>query len=80
MKTAPTPPFFRRFFLVVFAAIGLLLLTYYLLTQIEKPEYLIFYAPIIGLFFTGTYFMMTRVLGLHMHIDRFPDSHPEMEF
>lgn len=80
MKTSQSSQFFSRFFLVVFAAIGLLLTSYYLLSEIERPEYLVFYAPIFGLLLFGVYYLLQKGFRMHIHVDALPPTSGEMDF
>ncbi|HRH35075.1 MAG TPA: hypothetical protein PKY12_08440 [Catalimonadaceae bacterium] len=78
MKTTQNSHFFSRFFLLVFGSIGLILISYYLLTEIEKPEYLVFYAPIFGLSFYAIYCLLQKGFQVNLPTESFPGSSAEI--
>lgn len=53
----------NRILLTAFAIVGIFLLAFYFLAEIEDPEYLLFFAPILGLAFYGSYFIVNHTLN-----------------
>ena len=50
-KNSGTSTNFNYIALSVFAFLGLILVIFYFLAEIEEPEYLVYFAPILGLIF-----------------------------
>ena len=53
----------NRILLTAFAIVGIFLLAFYFMAEIEDPEYLVFFAPILGLAFYGSYFIVNHYLN-----------------
>lgn len=77
MKSSQQSPFFGRLFLTAFAAIGTILISYYLFSEINRPEYLVFYAPIFGLLLFGIYYIIIKNVAIHFRGNRFNGSTTE---
>jgi hypothetical protein len=54
---------FNSIALTAFAVIGLIMLIFYFMAEIEEPEYLIYFAPIIGLLFYSSYYIINHKLN-----------------
>jgi hypothetical protein len=44
------------------ALLGLVVTLYYFLAELHQPEYLIYFAPLLGLLFYGSYFVINHKL------------------
>ena len=53
---------FNSIVLTVFSAFGLLLVVFYFLAEIEEPEYLVYFAPILGLIFYCMHYVVNHKL------------------
>lgn len=63
MTTKFTSSRLNRIILIAFAISGILLLAFYLTAEIEEPEYLVYFAPILGLAFYGSYYIVNHKLS-----------------
>lgn len=59
----------NRILLTTFAIVGLFLIAFYFMAEIEEPEYLVYFAPILGLAFYGSYYIVNHKLN-HGLLDR----------
>lgn len=61
MKT--TTKFLQSLFLAAFGVMGMIIFAFYLLAEVHEPEYLLYFAPIIGLLFYGAWYVIQHKLG-----------------
>lgn len=71
MKT--TTKFFQSLFLASFGVMGMVIMAFYLLAEVNEPEYLLYFAPIIGLLFYGSWYVIQHKLG-NTFSQSFPDG------
>jgi len=64
MKINYKTPTFSSFALFTFAFIGIFLVVFFFLFEIQEPEYLIYFAPIVGLLFYGSYYIINNKLDI----------------
>lgn len=62
MKTKS--PAFSTLSLLSFGIIGLFMVVFYLFSEVKDPEYLIYFAPILGLLFYGSYYIINHKLDM----------------
>lgn len=48
--------------LLCFAIMGVIVFIFFLMAEIQQPEYLIYFAPILGLIFYGSYYIINHKL------------------
>jgi len=53
---------FNSIALTAFAVFGLILVVFYFMAEIEEPEYLVYFAPILGLMFYCMYYVVNHKL------------------
>ena len=61
-KNSGTSTNFNYIALSAFACFGLILVIFYFLAEIEEPEYLVYFAPILGLIFYCMYYVVNHKL------------------
>jgi hypothetical protein len=51
---------FNSIALFIVAVMGIILMAFYLMAEIDEPEYLLYFAPILGLLFYGSYYIINH--------------------
>jgi hypothetical protein len=59
MNTNPQTPKGASLGLLSFAIMGIIVFAFFLMAEIQQPEYLIYFAPILGLVFYGGYHIIS---------------------
>jgi hypothetical protein len=67
MKTNYKTPSLTSVALTGFALAGIFMILLFLFTEISNPEYLAYFAPILGLLFYGSYYIINNKLYLGFH-------------
>jgi hypothetical protein len=62
MTTNPQTPKTASLGLLSFAIMGIIVFVFFLMAEIQQPEYLIYFAPILGLVFYGSYYIINHKL------------------
>ena len=62
MTTNPQTPKAASLGLLSFALMGIIVFIFFIMAEIQQPEYLIYFAPILGLVFYGSYYIINHKL------------------
>lgn len=77
MKNTSPNNLFQSLALLAFALIGLFAICFYFLAEIHQPEYLVYFAPILGLLFYSAYYLINRKLDTGFLHGAYPDESTE---
>jgi hypothetical protein len=62
MTTNPQTPKAASLGLLSFAIMGIIVFVFFIMAEIQQLEYLIYFAPILGLIFYGSYYIINHKL------------------
>jgi hypothetical protein len=79
MKTIRNASSFTFSSIALFSAalLGLVLTLYYFLAELHQPEYLIYFAPLLGLIFYGSYYIINHKLDISFLNGAYTDDSSE---